>query len=94
MSKLISASIDATKVTKAKMKDGKYIQVTIELKDEPDQYGNNVSIYENQSKEEREAKEKRVYIGNGRVVWESDEPRAKKQRPAPQIVEDEPELPF
>lgn len=94
MSKLISASIDATKVTKAKMKDGKYIQVTIELKDEPDQYGNNVSIYENQSKEEREAKEKRVYIGNGRVVWESDEPRAKKQRPTPQIVEDEPELPF
>lgn len=61
MSSLISLSIKA--------KDGKYKNYTISINDEPNQYGQNVSMYEEQTKEERDAKKKRNYVGNGKVVW-------------------------
>lgn len=52
-----------------KGKDGKYTNVTVRLGDELDDYGNNVSAWIEQTKEQRDAKEKRNYIGNGKVVW-------------------------
>ena len=52
-----------------KGKDGKYTNVTVRLGDELDEYGNNVSAWIEQTKEQRDAKEKRNYIGNGKVVW-------------------------
>ena len=69
MSTLISGSIDLTKIDKSKLKDGKYLQVQISVNDTTDNYGNNVSITVNQTKEEREAKEKKTYLGNAKVVW-------------------------
>jgi len=69
MAQIISASINATKITKSKMKDGKYVNISIIINDEADQYGNNVAIIESQTKEERDAKEKKNYLGNGKVVW-------------------------
>jgi hypothetical protein len=72
MALLATASIDVTKIPKDKLidgKKGKYLNVTVSVNDETDQYGNNASIYVQQSKEEREAKEQRTYLGNGRVVW-------------------------
>ena len=69
MSTLISGSIDLTKIDKSKLKDGKYLQVQISVNDTTDSYGNNVSITVNQTKEEREAKEKKTYLGNAKVVW-------------------------
>ena len=69
MSTLISGSIDLSKVDKSKLKDGKYLQVQISVNDTTDNYGNNVSITVNQTKEEREAKEKKTYLGNAKVVW-------------------------
>ena len=71
MAHLISLSIDATKVTKARMKDGKYINITINISDEVDKYGNNVSAWENQTKDERDSKAKRNYLGNGKVLYTS-----------------------
>ena len=65
MPHLISLSIDKTKVTK----DGKYLNITIGIADETDQYGNSVSAWEAQTKEERESGEKRTYVGNGRVLF-------------------------
>ena len=32
-------------------------------------YGNNTGIYVSQTQEEREAKKKKTYLGNGKVVW-------------------------
>ena len=32
-------------------------------------FGNNVSLSDSQTKEEREAKAKKTYFGNGQVVW-------------------------
>ena len=69
MAHLISLSIDATKITKGRMKNGKYVNLTINIADETDQYGNSVSAWEAQTKEEREAKTRRTYVGNGRVLF-------------------------
>jgi hypothetical protein len=55
-----------------KDKSGKYKNYIISIQDELDQYGNNVSMYLEQTKEERLAKAKRTYVGNGRVIWTSD----------------------
>lgn len=52
-----------------KSQDGKFKNYTVSISDEVDQYGNNVAMFVRQTKEEREAKEKRTYVGNGKVVW-------------------------
>ena len=49
--------------------DGKYINYTASINDELDKFGNNVAITVQQTKEQREAKEKKVYVGNGKVAW-------------------------
>ena len=69
MSTLISLSIDVSKITKSKIKDMKYLDVTISVDDATNQWGKNASIYESQTKEEREAKAPKAYIGGGKVVW-------------------------
>lgn len=80
MALLISASIDLSKIVKSKIqtvdkngnpyKNGqKYYNIQISVNDDIDQYQNNVGITEPQTKEQRDQKEKRVYLGNGRVVW-------------------------
>jgi hypothetical protein len=68
MSAIIQMSIDVSKIDKSKLKDGKYLNVSISVNDET-KYDNNVSMCYNQSKEEREAGAKKVYFANGRVIW-------------------------
>lgn len=74
--KIISASIDLTKIDKSKINNhkngGAYYNIEIFIKDEKDQYGNDCAISQSQSKEQREAKEKKVYIGNGKSVYDSN----------------------
>tara|TARA_B100001057_G_scaffold436072_1_gene466860 strand:+ start:4046 stop:4324 length:279 start_codon:yes stop_codon:yes gene_type:complete len=76
MASLTSININLNKIPKEKIYEGekgKYIQVTIVQNNEVDQYGYNASIYASQSKEDREKKEKKVYLGNGNVVWTDDQ---------------------
>jgi hypothetical protein len=74
MSSLISASIKLSEIKKIdqnkiiKGEKDSYIPVTISVNDES-RYGKNVSVYIQQSKEEREAKSERHYIANGSVIW-------------------------
>jgi hypothetical protein len=68
MGAIIQMSIDLTKIDKSKLKDGKYLNVTLSVNDET-RYDNNVSMCYNQSKDERDAGAKKVYFANGRVVW-------------------------
>jgi len=73
MSAIINASIDLSKVDKSKIfeKDGKkWLNISISVNDET-MYGNNVGISISQSKEERDAKTQKTFIGNGKVVWNS-----------------------
>ena len=71
MSSIINASIDLSKVDKSKIfeKDGKkWLNLSISINDET-RYGNNVGIALGQSKEERDAKANKTFIGNGKVSW-------------------------
>ena len=52
-----------------KQSDGSYKKLTISISDTTDKYGNNISIYEEQSKEQRDAKIPKSYVGNGKVFW-------------------------
>jgi hypothetical protein len=52
-----------------KTKDGVYKNYTLSISDETNEYGQNLSMYEEQTKEQREAGEKRKYIGNGKIFW-------------------------
>ena len=52
-----------------KGKDGAvWYNVTISVSDET-RFGNNVAITDSQTKEERDAKKQKTYLGNGKVVW-------------------------
>ena len=69
MSKLYNGSICLSDIPKDKVttseKNGKkYLNINVWVNDELDQYGNIGSIQLSQSKAEREAGEKKVYIGN------------------------------
>ena len=71
MSALINFSIDLNKIPKSAInsKNGKaYINLTMSCNDET-RYGNNTSVSVRQTKEERDAKSAKQYIGNGQVVW-------------------------
>ena len=72
MSTLINASIRVDKLPKEKFIKGKdgavYYNLTISVQDES-RYGNNVAITDSQTKEERDAKKPKTYLGNGKVVW-------------------------
>lgn len=72
MASIIKASINLSEIPKDKViigKKGKYLPITITLNDEVDQYGNQGPVCVDQSKEERDAKSNKVYLGNTKVVW-------------------------
>tara|TARA_Y100000748_G_scaffold293304_1_gene282706 strand:- start:322 stop:642 length:321 start_codon:yes stop_codon:yes gene_type:complete len=106
MASIIRASINLTNVDKTKIingKKGKYLPIVVTLNDEIDQFGNNGPITIAQSKEEREAKEAKTYLGNVQVVWtngnnvdvaprENNKQQVKAPVVAPDAVEDD--LPF
>jgi len=107
MASIIKASINLNQVPKDKIingKKGKYLPITITINDEVDQFGNQGPLMVEQSKEEREAKVPKVYLGNVKVVWTNGQnvdaaPRMDQgggappppQRQTPQVVDD---LPF
>ena len=76
MASIIATSIDLTKIPRDKIidgKKGKYLPITITLNDELDQFGNNGPVIVQQTKDERDAKQDKVYLGNVKVVWTNGE---------------------
>ena len=104
MASIIKASIDLNKIPKEKIfvgKKGKYLPITITINDELDQFGNQGPVVVEQTKEERDAKVAKTYLGNVKVVWtdgnnverapmDSNQPTAPASAPA--ATEDD--LPF
>ena len=104
MASIIKASIDLNKIPKDKIfigKKGKYLPITITINDELDQFGNQGPVVVEQTKEERDAKVAKTYLGNVKVVWSNGQnvdpaPKdgAPAPAPAPQLKPQEEDLPF
>jgi len=104
MASIIKASINLSNVPKDKIitgKKGKYLPITITVNDDLDQFGNQGPICVDQSKEERDSKEAKTYLGNVKVVWTNGEnveaaPRDGAPAPPPPaaVKNEEVELPF
>ena len=103
MAGIIKASINLNAIDKSKIiegKKGKYLPITITINDEPDQFGNQGPVTMDQTKEEREAKSPKQYLGNVKVVWTNGtfpdkipyEGNGAPQKAAPAKVEED--LPF
>lgn len=99
MSKIINISLDLNKIDKTKIVNhangAKYLNLVVDELPNTDQFGNTHSVYHQQSKEERTAKVKRVYLGNGKLFDFSN----RSQQPAPktplaQNVNAKDDLPF
>ena len=102
MAGLISVSINVADLPKEKFVQGKkgtYYNFTISVNDDTNQFGQNVSLFDSQTKEEREAKKSKNYIGNGSVIWTDGQmtvaERQDKKEAAPvQAEADSNDLPF
>jgi len=72
MAGIIKGSINLEAIPKDKIiigKKGKYLPIVITVNDEIDQFGNQGPVVVDQSKEERESKTAKTYLGNVKVVW-------------------------
>ena len=72
MASIIKASLNLNDIPKDKIingKKGKYLPITITINNDADQFGNQGPIIVEQTKEERDAKIAKVYLGNVKVVW-------------------------
>lgn len=104
MSALINISIDVASLPKEKFVQGKngkvYYNFTLSVNDETNDYGQNVSAFDAQTKEEREAKKLKSYLGNGKVLWtdgkctKAEWQDSNSNSPAKVEVEAESDLPF
>ena len=102
MAGILKGNIDVTKIPKNKIyegKKGKYIGVVISLNNEADQFGQHVSVTVDQTKEERDAKTAKTYLGNVKVVWTNGNnvdaaPRDNSTAPPQQAQVADNDLPF
>ena len=102
MASIIKASINLDMIDKSKIyvgKKGKYLPITITINDEVDNYGNQGPVVIEQTKEEREAKQQKVYLGNVKVVWTNGDnvtaaPRTDQPQQAAAPVGPPDDLPF
>lgn len=96
---IINAQLDLTKIPKEKIdsftrrdgSEGLSLNITIFHQDHEDQFGNDTSIVVSQTREERQAKEPRVYIGNGKSYKPKGESLPTGEG---QFSDEKPKLPF
>ena len=102
MASIIKTSINLNAIPKDRIfvgKKGKYLPITITLNDEPDQFGNQGPVVVEQTKEEREAKEPKTYLGNVKVVWTNGDnvaaaPRGDTPQSQSKVNVEKEDLPF
>ena len=90
MSAIVNFSLDLSKLPKEKMikgKKGTYINLSLSVNDDTNPYGKNASVTIAQSQEEREAKQDKVYVGSGQVVW-TDGTCVRAEKKTEQVVEE------
>jgi len=89
-------SIDTKKIKKTDFHKGQYLNITIAVNDELNEYGQNVAAWISQTEEERKSKEKnRSYVGNGSVIWTDGKViAAEKKESAAKSKEESDDLPW
>lgn len=95
MGKLLSLSIDLGKIDKTLIKESngkKYLNLTVSINDAKDQFGNDVNSWHSQTKEEREAKTPRKFLGTGKLLYTGVQQVA--STPTIQAKQVEDDLPF
>ena len=101
MASIVNFSINLTQIPKDKIIEGakgKYLPCSITINDEVDQFGNQGPVVVEQTKEEREAKQAKTYLGNVKVIWTNGDnvapaPRDNQPKAEPAAVKPE-DLPF
>jgi hypothetical protein len=105
MASIISGNINLSKLDKSKIyegKKGKYYPITVVINNEIGEYGDSGYVMTEQTKEQREAKEAKSYLGNVKVVWTDGENVSTAVKSEPQVAmqmqqpmqTEEPDLPF
>ncbi len=100
MASIVKFSINLDKIDESNIitgKKGKYLPLTVTLNNDVDQFGNQGPVVMEQSKEEREAKADKIYLGNATVVWTDGQnvDRAPyNDQTAPAAAAPEDDLPF
>ena len=102
MASIIKTSINLNNIPKDKIyagKKGKYLPITITLNNDLDQFGNQGPVVVEQTKEERDAKAAKTYLGNVKVVWTNGQnvdtvPKDGNSAPAPTPATADDDLPF
>ena len=92
---IIKLNIDVTKLSKQRLHKGAkgtYANLTVLLKDAPDQYGNDGMVVEDVSKEERESGTKGAIVGNARIAGQK--PKAQSAPSPISAVDDDSDIPF
>ena len=96
MAVVVSFSNNVEKFPKEKYikgKKGVYQNLTLVINDEVDQFGFNAKIFVAQTSEQRKAKEPKIYVGNGKVVWTDGNVKVAKES-EPATEDDLTDLPF
>ena len=81
---MIKLKIDVTKIDKTRLfkgAKGTYLDLVVYENDAPDEYGNDFSVKQDCTKDDREAGVKMPYIGNGKNIGQKA-----KQATAPRKV--------
>tara|TARA_R100000315_G_scaffold8678_2_gene2823 strand:+ start:1526 stop:1819 length:294 start_codon:yes stop_codon:yes gene_type:complete len=97
MGSLIKGSINLNKLPKEKLikgKNGTYYDFTISVNDETGDYGDNCSMFDSQTKEEREAKTPKNYVGNAKVIWTDGTITTAERREEVETEAETSDLPF
>jgi hypothetical protein len=100
---MIKLKIDVTKIDKTRLykgAKGTYLDLVVYENESPDTYGNDYSVKQDCTKEDRDAGVKMPYIGNGKRIGAKAPPPQQTTRnipraqPQAQDIEDNSEIPF
>ena len=76
--------------------NGQWKNYTVAINDETNEWGKNVSVWEAQTQEERDANKQKVFCGNGKVFWTDGTVKVAEKKPQdlPADMQEENDLPF
>ncbi|MDV3749672.1 hypothetical protein CMU21_17730 [Elizabethkingia anophelis] len=75
-------------------KNEKGVELTISIQEEGNQYGQNVSVFVSQSKEQRDSGVNKFYVGNGNTFWTDGKIQVVRKNNNARTGSDDSDLPF